>query len=670
MGLAMKRQKQFWLIGMALLLLVLAVGLRPASQVANGAAGRFKNLGAGNLELVGHYGGYTTAVAVQGNYAFVRRGMAFVVIDISVPTAPVQLSYLVLPEGVFDIAVAGDYAYVASGNGLRVIDVSDPTIPAEVGFYATPDTVLALAVDGNTVYLAADSAGLRVIDVSNPTQPAEVDFYDSTGSVGKVQVEGQYAYILEDSSPLRIFDISDPSNLVEAGSYNLPWSEVQDFTVAGQLVYFVYTYFYPYSLIQIVGVSDPLNPVELGSYQFPYDGYNAKNIRVAGNYAYVLMNGCSTVGCSAGLFSVLDISNPAEPAEVAYASSPLGNDLRDLVIHGTYAYVAGSWKGLQVIKIDPPAAPEPIASFGGYLAADFLEVAPNHHAYVAMNQYVAQYSTAAGVQVLNLADPTKLQPGTFIETGFGYVDDLELEGNYAYLVGNNRHDGNLIVIDVSDPAEPGFVASWFPALPFPPGHMFGVAVNGHYAYVSTGPIHKLDISDPTQPAAVERYSAPDPIDDLVIQGNFAYAFGRWGGLSLLSLDPLQHITSFNMGGRDLYFAGHYAYLVLGNRLSILDVTNPAEPVEVGFYDTPGNAQHILVIGEYAYLADRLGLRVLDVSDPTIPVEIGFYYTGGATQDVAFDGKYIYALDAYSGVYAYKLLGLDQQFYLPLISQVE
>jgi hypothetical protein len=62
-------------------------------------------------------------------------------------------------------------------------------------------------------------------------------------------------------------------------------------------------------------------------------------------------------------------------------------------------------------------------------------------------------------------------------------------------------------------------------------------------------------------------------------------------------------------------------------LRVIDISNPTNPVEIGSYDTPGEAFGVYVSGNFAYVADRdSGLRVIDISNPKNPVEIGFYDT--------------------------------------------
>ena len=90
-------------------------------------------------------------------------------------------------------------------------------------------------------------------------------------------------------------------------------------------------------------------------------------------------------------------------------------------------------------------------------------------------------------------------------------------------------------------------------------------------------------------------------------------------------------------------AGHYAYTADSfDGLRVIDVANPAAPVKVGNYDTPGDAEDVAVAGHTAYVADGdSGLRVIDVTDPAAPVEVGFYDTPGDARGVAVAGHYAY-----------------------------
>lgn len=118
-------------------------------------------------------------MTVVGSYAYVTDYAGGLrVIDVSTPTAPVEIGFVETPWGAEDIAVSGSYAFVA-GSGLRVFDISIPSAPVEVGFVGTP-APFDVAVARGTAYLAAGDGGLRVVDVSTPSAPAEVGFFDSS----------------------------------------------------------------------------------------------------------------------------------------------------------------------------------------------------------------------------------------------------------------------------------------------------------------------------------------------------------------------------------------------------------------------------------------------------------------------------------------------------------
>src|SRR4051812_37993631 len=61
----------------------------------------------------------------------------------------------------------------------------------------------------------------------------------------------------------------------------------------------------------------------------------------------------------------------------------------------------------------------------------------------------------------------------------------------------------------------------------------------------------------------------------------------------------------------------YAFVADGPAgLTVINVSNPANPQTVGGYDTSGTAYGVAVSGNYAYVADYVsGLEVIDVSNP-------------------------------------------------------
>ena len=101
----------------------------------------------------------------------------------------------------------------------------------------------------------------------------------------------------------------------------------------------------------------------------------------------------------------------------------------------------------------------------------------------------------------------------------------------------------------------------------------------------------------------------------------------------VSLPPISAITpAGQLGGSTQAVAvqGSLAYIGTGPRMLVLDVTDPAAPVQLG--QTPPLAslvKGIAVVDNLAYVAaEYAGLRVFDVSDPAEPIEISAYDTPG------------------------------------------
>jgi hypothetical protein len=290
-----------------------------------------------NVEYVGHIGGITWAIAVQGNYAFVGEGPQLTILDISNPASPtVTGKTQPLPDIVGCIAFLSGYIYVADGQGgLRIIDVSDPSAPFEAGFYDTPGDADEVSVAGSFAYVA-DSSGLRIIDISDPSAPFEAGFYD-TGYANDVAVSGSFAYVAV-SSGLRIIDISDPSAPFEAGFYDTP-DYAMGVTIASNYAYVADRD----AGLRIIDISDPSAPFEAGFYDTPNYAWG---VTLDGSYAYV-------ADWYAGV-RIIDISDPSVPFEAGFYDTP--DSAYEVAIAGSYAYVADHG-ALRIIDISNPSAP-------------------------------------------------------------------------------------------------------------------------------------------------------------------------------------------------------------------------------------------------------------------------------------------------------------------------
>ena len=143
--------------------------------------------------------------------------------------------------------------------------------------------------------------------------------------------------------------------------------------------------------------------------------------------------------------------------------------------------------------------------------------------------------------------------------------------------------------------------------------------------------------------------------DVAVQGDYAYVAAEAAFTVIDISDPAfpAQVGSWDTPGIafGVAAAGAYAYVADAEEgLRVIDISDPAAPVEVGSWDTPGCAHGVAVAGGYAYVADGYGgLRVIDISDPAAPMEVGSCDTPDAAWGVAVAGGYAYMADGYGGL---------------------
>ena len=111
---------------------------------------------------------------------------------------------------------------------------------------------------------------------------------------------------------------------------------------------------------------------------------------------------------------------------------------------------------------------------------------------------------------------------------------------------------------------------------------------------------------------------------------------------------LLNVGHFNGGGfvYSLALSGDRLYLAEFNGFRICDVSNPTNPVPLGYASDAGSVRSIAISYPLAYLATgTAGLRVYDISTATNPVSVGQAYYGGYAGSVAVSGDYAYMVGA-------------------------
>ena len=120
-------------------------------------------------------------------------------------------------------------------------------------------------------------------------------------------------------------------------------------------------------------------------------------------------------------------------------------------------------------------------------------------------------------------------------------------------------------------------------------------------------------------------------------------------------DPALPVELGNYDGgcwaSDLIIRDDRCYLVTdftSSRFKVIDVSDPAAPVEMGNIALPGlYPEGVDVLGDYAYITDFQRLVILNISDPSAPYPVGGYGIGGS--GVAARGDYVYMASGEAGL---------------------
>lgn len=530
-------------------------------------------------------GGWSHALDVQGNYAYVGMGNRLVVVDVSQQSTPQVVGKTPLPPfgGIVDMKASDGYVYLTTATTLIVVNVHNPALPTVVGRY--PGLSGVLQVLGGYVYVGHHHEFhiLKIIDPHCLVEVGNHSFPEGTG-ISHIAIVNTWAYVA--IGGLFVLDLADPTAPHEAGSYPLrgdTWG-IEGLAVSGDYLYLSYYggvwKDYSFDYLLILDISDPTFPTMISEHP-PHWAW--ASLAVAGQYLYNFYGGVE----------VYDISNPS-------ALQRLGREgvsyLVEGVLEGDCAYITSSEYGLRVIDVSNPVAPTETGFYNP------VEIPPR----LAME---GSYIYAAddfdeSFYIFDISDPTHLtQTGAIYEAGLG---------DAAYTGSNNRMavaDGyayiapNFCVIDISDPVAPTKVGCFRSVRSI-------VVVNGYAYVIGYSQLYIFDVSDPTLPIEVGRYTLS--------------------------------------GAEGLAVHSNYAYVTAATSLYAIDVSNPVSPTGVGHYDAGENLRAVSIQDEYAYVTSREyaepavdRLHVIDISDPTNLAEVGRSDVFTPTENIAVFGNNVY-----------------------------
>ncbi len=608
-----------------------------------------------NISLLSNFGrgeGESKAVFAAGSLVFYGLGNKIQVASFSNPSSPVKIASIELPavvEFLVRTSINSTQHLVAcGGNYFWLVNVQDPTKPRlvstmDVGVGVTCE---GLATSGTYAYIAAGSAGFKIFDITTPASPNLVASIDSLAYCESVVISQPYAYIAANTTSNYqgrsfIFDISTPSAPVYKSTIMGYGGYHQYMNVRSG-----YAFICDYNAgLQVVNVSVATNPTNVTTVA---SGYRTGSIVFDGNYGYV------AVGDS-GLY-VYNVSNPATPtfvgklvttgraAFLSYGAVTIGGTPTGHIFVANRAPMSG----LSGINVSTPASPTLSAFISANQAATGIAYSPF---YLDGKVFVA-YGTA-GLRIIDVSNPANAQLLSTTSLG-GDARGVVASGNYAYVAGGTL---GLHVVDVTNPSSPLKTST----ITMPRAR--GVAISGNYIYVaaSDSGLAVFSISNPASPSLIGYFYPGNQYGENVAAAGNVVGLTDYNKILFFDVTtptaPVEKglTTTFKTGNEGFAIAGDHAYVPDGDSLKIFNISNLLTPTLVSrIYMGAGSYSYAAAVaGNYCYVAsEATGIRAIDISNPALPVEAGFYDGVPASRGVAADGKYIYVAEKIDGLSVY------------------
>jgi hypothetical protein len=549
-------------------------------------------------------GGGTGNIEVELPYAYLSAGPTFLVLDVSDPSHPTQITSLTMPSGIGSIKKVGDVAYVSTGDGVYAVDISQPTEPV-VRSCQQSFPVESMSVSNEHIYTIGAEDRFQALDITDPAVLVLAGDYEIPSPGPELRFRPRPVSI-----PRRDPFVMDVAS-VEKYAYVI---EGLSTDVGG---------FY-YTRLRVLDVSKPQRPKSIGVYQDTYGDFgNLTNLLVHGNFLYL----SSRPGHRALGTAVFDLSDPAEPTRI---DSILPGGL--ITISGEFGYFVPEWNKLQVWDMSDHRAPYPVAEIE-------LERTPSDMAVVNDQLYLAIVEW--GLQIIDIGDLASPKIvgrfGVVATNGGAAVADQK-----AYLTPY----GAFHVVDFKNPEQ--LISSGLL-----PVNSSDVAVEGDYAYllVAGEGLGIVDVSDSTLSVIATHPIEGFNTGQIAVSQGYAYVIRREEEVIILDVSNPLSIREVGSYARpptrfkSIAVVNGYSYLsTADSQVLILDVSEPATPIEVRIDLDIGYASELVANDDYLFSLYLEWLKVFDISQPANPTKVSTYQLPPRSSKVAVDGDYIYIMD--------------------------
>ncbi|MDR3642738.1 MAG: hypothetical protein P4L74_03890, partial [Candidatus Doudnabacteria bacterium] len=406
-----------------------------------------------------------------------------------------------------------------------------------------------------------------------------------TGSATRMTVLANGNVGIGTSNPTQALSVAGSiSNILTPNSLSVlatttAGNSIWDLAVSGRYVYSVSQ---TDNILSVMDVSNPAAPAQIATTSLPSTG---RMIQVAGKYAYVL-----TGNTGSGKINIYDISNPYSLTLVS--SLAVSGTPRALTVSGKYAYyTTNSGQRMVVYDISNPA--------NITLSGTWNDPSSGYPIFTAVNGRYA-YVVSSVSNLLSIVDILKpAAPVTVSTTTVGtFPFSVYLSGRYAYVV--NSGSNNISVVDISNPAAP-FQVTTVSVGSFPEF----MSLNGRYGYVANrtdGTISVVDFNIPAAPVVIQTLTDSAGSNAIVASGR--YAFVGHNGTNVFSVIDLSGTETSSLMAQ----SAELGSLQVRNNLTIQGLVIANSGLEVGANGILSNGPlSVQATATPSYFGDSVGI---------------------------------------------------------------
>ncbi len=588
------------------------------------------------------YSGYYKDLKVSGDEAYCANGYGLVVLDISDPDNPTEISHVPTPGTTRCVNIRDNLCFLTDSEaGLMIFNISNPENPELLGTCDAPRSAYWLWVDGDVAYVTNGDhvSETNVISVEDPTDPTAITMFRNHGG-DKITVHNGYCYI-GTGHGVYAWDISDPEHPEEIGFFEY---DSPDYSEDGHDLTIHDGHLFADCLAEVLSIERPDSMYVAGR----YDGNGGgESVTFSGDLAFCWNRGIR-------LYDISDLGNIRRP-QYSRISHDVPNWDHDIGGTGSVywdGYVIGCLGYVGIDIYDVSRAGEEPMELAGCIGD------PSYTRAILIN---GEYCYAAGkigrFFVYYIENPR----GPELVRELNYWEEMErFQEHYYFYMMKQKDDllfattarNDIHIYNIENPAEPELLHS------IDIYQSYGFEASGRYLYAASERLGVLvyDISDPANPDQVETENPYFLTYGAAIAGSYLISTHErdgiviWGlrrGGQLMRLADLE--ISNNAKARSIVISGDYAYIACSSPLGIVVVSieDPEHPVEVNFFEdfSASLNNRLSIVGSFLYIADTdEGIKIFSIEDPERPVLTGSINTPGFAYDVAVKEGLAYVAD--------------------------